>query len=201
GQIVDPLPGADVLLVGVVVVPGTGREVHVPLAFAGRGDDSDQQVRPDHLLAAHRPDVGVVLVVVDQRRFERVAGAVGVVGDGVVVGREFVPLPQVGQVAGGVADLVRRRLLAVADVVGVWADRNVKPCGVGKPLGVDLVDVRPGDGLVAVESADVRSEVVDAGHRHFHLNVGLVRESGQSGGDVAGPHGGPVALDAGRSGP
>src|SRR6185295_19037453 len=59
----------------------------------------------------------------------------------------------------------------------------------------------PGDGLVAVESADVRSEVVDAGHRHLHLNVGLVRESGQSGGDVAGPHGGPVALDAGRSGP
>ncbi len=184
----------------MIIHPAPRREIDVGRGLAVFGQGDEQHVPPDHLLTGQPAHVGIILVVIHQRRLDRFPVQIGAVRQRIQVRAEGVALADVGQVAVEIADLRRGGFVHVGQVVGVRAARNIQHDPVGEPDGIHVVHVRARIDPVAHEAADVRAVVVDAGQRHVKLRAEMRRQAVQVRADVAGPHRRAVTLDARRAG-
>ncbi len=139
GKRTEPRPLALIALARIDVDPIARGEVYAASLLTIRRHRRHQQVAPQQLLVAHLAHVGIVGIIVDQRRHHGLAVEVGPVGQAVHVGNQRISATHVVQVAGHVAHAVGSRLPAVAQIQSVRASGNVKRQPVGQPDCVQLV--------------------------------------------------------------
>ncbi len=186
------LPMRHQLGVRTHIVPVALGQVDIHLLRPRCGHGRAHQLAADHLDVA-KPTGGFIFVVIVKRGEHRLTVEPRAVRQRIVIRLERIAQFDVGEVAPDIPDAVRRRLLAVAEVLGVGPHRHLRQRRIGEPLRVEFIHelvmiARIKAHRAAVEAADVRAVIVHARPHHVLLLRHLRGERAEVPAGIARPH-------------